>query len=385
MSGSIFNPIDFTSEDKVTSKRPRKEKVKKTLKKQKKAPKIVCPIEQKDIQVTSINDTISFNDVKKWKTKLEKDGYAVVTGLCTKNDINEMLQHWEIDLVNLGTGIKLDEPGTFKKSFLPGIASVGIFKDPASGFGQSRSAWESRRLALPLFKALYETDDIQSSFDTGSLFPNWSLTELKDSRTMSGWLHIDKGKLIKEDCVQGMFTWLDASESTGSLVVCPGTHKLSNKVLEIQGKNSNYIPLDWSKPEIVKIVKDAGVHLVRATAGAMILWNSATIHANNPALVKPTTKNPVLRYANYVCMLPSRRDQATLDFRSNAVDNGQSCNHWPFVYDPTDQNSPNYKKKTLKGPKLKNHLVYPRHKSHRPLKSVALSSKEIREKYGYML
>jgi hypothetical protein len=379
--GSSFeNPIIIEDNDEMACdpvKTP-------SIKKRKRKPPVSCPIDQKDIHVTPKTDAISFEDVSMWKAKLAKDGFVVVTGICTDSEINTMLNNWKSDLENLGTGIDLNRPETLTKPYLPGIANVGIFKDPSSGWGQSRTAWESRRLALPVFQCLWGSDKkLQTSFDTGSLFPNWNLPSLRKSKTASGWLHVDKGSFIDQESIQGLFTWLPADEKSGGLVVCPGTHNEHSNILDIQRKidsKSNYIPLDWSIPGIVKIVESAGVHLVSAPAGSMILWNSTTIHANNPALVTSDSTSSVLRFANYVCMMPEHTNKETYELRSQAIEKGKSCNHWTFAFDKSKS-----KNKRYQGPLAFNNLPYPRHANFRSLNSVALSPETIRNDYPYMM
>ncbi len=354
----------------------------------KKATKQVpCPVGQQDIVVTPVADAIPVAQVAEWKAKLARDGFVVLTGVCDAATVDRMIGHWHTDLQSLGTGITdAARASLFQKANLPGIASVGIFKDPACGFGQSRTAWEARRLAKPVFEKLWGTQELQTSFDTGSLFPNWAFPELAASRTRETWLHIDKGPMFADvPCVQGLFTWLPAGAATGGLVVCPGTHKLANRVLAAYSghRSSNYVPLDFGQPEVRKIVRDAGVHLVSAPAGALVLWDSALIHANNPALVRPNQQaGPVLRFANYVCMLPARTDPATVEFRQRAVDDGLSCNHWTFVQ---TNNKSHSKAAAPRGPILANRLAYPRHKSFKPLVSVALPNSIIRSEFGDLL
>ncbi len=366
-----FWPVSFLS--MITKKRKRTTK--------KKPP---CP---DDIlsNITMCKEPIySFNQADKWKAQLETNGYAVVSNVVSPEDTKKLIDTWWSDLGKLNTGIDEKDATTLKKENVPGIVSVGIFKDPTAGFAHSLTAWEGRRLVHKLFTELWGTTDLITSYDTVSLFPNWTLKGLERSKTKSCWLHVDQGQSVQETCYQGMLVNINADASTGSLVVVPGSHRWD---ISSTNPNSNYIPVNFSSENLTENIRRRGVKMVSAPAGSVILWNSKIIHANHHALQTPTTDNPVLRMNNYVCMVPRPIDQydqigkidkqGTARIRQLALEERWICNHWPYIVNQQN-NKHNYI------PMKREYLSYPRHKQHKKLHSVALELDLIRSSYGYM-
>lgn len=321
-----------------------------------------CPIW--NVPITHGNPSFDFKD-DSWKTFYAENGYAVIEGVISGSDRDRLEDLFLTDLENMVTdGIDRNNPKTFTKANRPGICSVGIIKDYKSGFAHSRTAYTARKLSRPVFQSIYGTDDLQTSFDGGSVYPNWKF--MPKEKTKGSWLHIDQGHHMKDiSCTQALVTLLPADITTGSLLVAPKSHLRHSDILkELKSTKKNYIPLNKDIEEHKKIVQDCGLHLVTAKAGSIILWNSKVIHSNTCALVKPTSEKAYLRLAIYVCMTPSRKDENTLSIRKEVIDNQYQTNHWPFY--------PAIKKEQM---------VYPRHKSFPPLKSVALSREVIQKDF----
>jgi hypothetical protein len=347
----------------------KKKKSKKT--KAKVAP---CPVPVSHIKVEK--SQVDVRQTQDWKSHLHDHGWVVISEVISEIEHLKMMSHWRADLRALGTGVDLSNAATLTKSRLPGIASIGIFKDPAAGWAHSRTAYEARRLTKHIFASLYGTEDLQTSFDGASLFPNWSIPELSKSKTKTSWLHIDQGSTLGSGsmCVQGMLNLMKADAYTGGIVVVDKSHqtKIHKMILEHTRNKSNYITLDFHSVEIANLVKETGLSLLCAPARSVILWDSRLIHTNHCAMKKPEHTNPVLRMNNYICMTPRRHDVFTVRTRETMLMERRQTNHWPFMT-------------SSKGPLRKCHLAYPRHKTFESLTSCALDLDVIRDEYADML
>lgn len=341
-------------------------------KKQKKISPSPCPVIPEDFELTT--DVFGPDETKEWKTHLNEKGWVVIRQALSDDDYDSMLLSWDKTIKGLNTGADLRDASTLVKSNLPGVASVGIFKDPSSGWAHSEPAYEARRLTKPYFSQIYDTEDLHTSFDGASLFPNWSLPGLEKSKTNSSWLHIDQGSTLKnERCVQGMLNLLPSDSTTGGLVVCEKTHLCHEELLSLHSnKKTNYLKMDFNNVRVKEIVKTSGISMVCAPRNSLILWDSRLIHSNHHALETPVSRCPVLRMNNYVCMMPKRSDEKTLVKRKAVLDNLVQTNHWTYMLHD-------------KGPMKVEHMSYPRHKSFKKLTSVALPLQTILKKYNEML
>mmetsp|Transcript_5027 Transcript_5027/g.6388 ORF Transcript_5027/g.6388 Transcript_5027/m.6388 type:complete len:341 (-) Transcript_5027:328-1350(-) len=277
---------------------------------------------------------------------LEEYGYAVVANVADaqavekgKNLLWDFLQNLE------GNEIRHDDVATWEDNWLPSPQN-GILA--GFGFGQCDFMWHLRLLPKikSAFAAIWETDDLIVSFDGGNMFRPWKYNP--SWLTTGGWFHVDQnhyrphrqGKV----CVQGLVTLLDADETTGGLVVIPGSHRHHKEVCDRcpQAKGiGDFIPLEKSDP----LLADGSV-LVCAKAGDLIVWDSRTVHCNTPALTAETdiannvkseadssgTKWELIRQVGYVCMTPaSFATQEVLDSRKMSFQDGHSNSHWPHA------------------------------------------------------
>ena len=109
--------------------------------------------------------------------------------------------------------------------------------------------------------------------------------------TDGGWYHVDQNALRPgrqgKVCVQGLVTLCDADETTGGLVVVPGSHKHHDAMCarsKIAKSVGDFLPVPADDP--VMIGGDSpGPCLVCARAGDLIVWDSRTVHCNTPSLV----------------------------------------------------------------------------------------------------
>jgi hypothetical protein len=146
------------------------------------------------------------------------------------------------------------------------------------------------------FAAIWKTNDLLVSFDGGNAFRPWGYD--RAWLTDGGWYHVDQNanrpNRAGKVCIQGLVTLCDADETTGGLVLVPGSHKNHTEWCERNplGKElGDFLPAD-----VHDEVFEAGARLVCAKAGDLILWDSRTIHCNTPALTAPSLEE-VMRLA----------------------------------------------------------------------------------------
>lgn len=265
---------------------------------------------------------------------LNEHGYVVAANVLTPEDIakGEDL-FWDfISTLRMRSGaagnvpIRGDEK-TWNMGW-PGDSVTGIISE--SGAGNSPFSWfiRSRLRVRDVFAAVWDTEDLLSSFDGFNSFRPWTFDPTW--KTRGGWFHVDQNALFKPDkvCVQGLVALTATTSYSGGLTVIPGSHKgfggIKDRIeLKDQG---DYIQIPKGDPLLVPKSK-----LVVCQAGDLCLWDSRTVHCNSPGIsgvVSP--KGSLLRLVCYTCMTPATfATQNTIEKRLLAAQRRQTTNHWP--------------------------------------------------------
>ena len=281
---------------------------------------------------------------------LEEYGYAVVGAVADEAAIARAHDDFWAFHEGIGTRdgasqILRRDPATWGADFLAHPAT-GIIT--GYGFGQSRFCWNLRTLPdVPkVFSAIWGTDDLVTSFDGGAAFRPWSAADT-EWKTQGGWWHCDQnatrpGRSGKV-CVQGLVQLTPAHEYTGGFCVIPGSHKgheaFSRRHPSALAQGDFLIVPDGDP-----LLQEAlGFHMIRASPGDLILWDSRTIHCNGPALHPPESApadmhmpklpNELLRMVGYVCCTPSAWvARATAHKRAQAAIEKTTSTHWPHAF-----------------------------------------------------
>ena len=320
------------------------------------------------IDVDTNHRAFPLSDRTNWLRHLKEEGFVVVQLLDAKrtDDLVELLYG---DLARIGTGITRNNTFSHQNANWPGIFSMGIVKDNTSGLAHSRFAWKCRAAARPVFEQIWGTDDLITAFDGVGLFRDWGKRELKTSKTKRLWPHVDQGNNIGSHfhCIQGFLNLLPADEYTGGFVVARRSHLHHAELMQKQTKNSaNYLPMDFSSPQIQAFMHKFPLEFVRATAGSIVLWDSRLVHSNTHAVKnKPRAPDPrtpnLLRAVAYVTLMPkSRQTNKDHDMRQRMFAEGAQTNHWS-----TDDGM------------RRVHMAYPRHRSFKKMRSAALTPTQI--------
>lgn len=199
---------------------------------------------------------------------------------------------WEM-MQNLSLGkLKRDDPQSQKvKKNYPSSHHSGLMQY----IGHANFQWELRKLAKPIYKELWQTQDLKCSFD-GVCFANGLLNY--EHKLQSDGLHVDQAPIINRLWShQGIMALTDAGTSGGGFVCVPKSHKYFQQFFKERNMSQrvmNYsFPQEERKREPLCNYKKLNVQ-----AGDFIIFDSRTFHCGTP----PFNEN--LRVATYICMMP---------------------------------------------------------------------------------
>jgi len=208
-------------------------------------------------------------DEVRWVQHLRDQGYCVLRGVASKEEVAEAMALLWTDL-EAAHGAVRGAPETWAGFWLP---AHGIMAHLA----QSSGAWFVRGLrgVKAAFEQVWATADLIVSMDAVIAWRPWHLNESWTPRTEG--LHLDQNPFTKPklECVQGMLLLIDVTESSGGLEVVPRSHTEEAREA-IRQRYSNWggdwCPIKGDDPMTARAV------LLLASAGDLILWDSRTVH-----------------------------------------------------------------------------------------------------------
>ena len=269
---------------------------------------------------------------------LSKYGYAVIKNVASSQEIEQGIDHlWDF-MDNLPDNkCKRTDSSTWGDSDWYPAPRNGILN--AMGTGQSRFAWQARLFpqVKETFAAVWETEDLITSFDGVNVFRPW--VNEQSWKTRGSWWHVDQNGYFEDRrqriSVQGFVAYTSASEMTGGFCVLAGSHKqftemsLRNELSYMEG---NYLKAD----DIILNESGFEKRLVCCEAGDLVIWDSRTVHCNTPGKDSERDKqdpSSLLRACAYVCMTPlAWATPETLQARRTAFLHNESTTHWPHIF-----------------------------------------------------
>jgi len=220
---------------------------------------------------------------------LNDNGYAVFANVLDHSEVQTArILFWEWAEANSQGKVRRHSPQTWSDSTWPADQGNGLMA--ADGLGQSKFMWfvRARPRLLLAYASLWELDDPEDlvvSFDgAGAFRPTFVNSSW---RTRGNWYHVDQnGNSSGSDlrCVQGLVTLLDSNNNTGGFTVLPGSHKSHADIFRrwpVQ-RNNDFFLLPRSDA-LLTGPKSIPARLVQARAGDLVVWDSRSIHCNNPA------------------------------------------------------------------------------------------------------
>jgi hypothetical protein len=259
--------------------------------------------------------------------EIRENGYTIIKNIFTKTECNNYIKDiWKF-LENLGSGIKKKDKKTWLEHPQGNWPSniYGIIKHYQ--VGHTDFVWDIRQnpRVIRIFEDLWNDEELLVSFDGIGITKPGSLEENNDYKS---WFHVDQGpgKLGKH-CYQSFINLEHTDEEDSSFMVIEGSHKYHTEMFE---NNKYFKDIDWYKlkDSDLDFIKSKGLVVKKLVIpkGAMVVWDSRTIHCN----IGPEKESKRFRYVVYVCMTPKKLcDQSNLEKRISAFKDIMMTSHWP--------------------------------------------------------
>ncbi|CAF1285120.1 unnamed protein product [Rotaria magnacalcarata] len=305
-----------------------------------------------DYEMTSPRFSVqNIDELQQGIDHLNERGYAVFSEILTNDEISNSIDLLWKHLEKLPPYcIRRNDPETWKECW-PGLSDIGLLND--YGIGQSEFMWyiRGKPYVKKVFSHIWNSNELFTSFDGAGCFRDWHLNE--EWKTRSGWYHCDQNPFRKPDrcSIQGLVSLTDSDESTGGLVIVPGSH---NSFIDLQftvNENSLWGDFVTIPSELVEMLRP---RLVKCKAGDLVVWDSRCIHCNTSALVDErhrdsSLETQLLRVVAYICMSPLsmfepdgvRYDslEEFRELREDFVRDRVTCTHWPLELNTVSRSS----------------------------------------------
>jgi len=310
---------------------------------------------------TSSSYAISLEEPEErgWLHHLKAHGYVVVKGVVSSDEVSHaksLIWDW---LENLGSGIKRDDPRTWRDSNWPG-SMLGFMSQ--FGGGQMAGAWYLRGLprVKKVFAAIWGTEELLTSMDTTIMWRPWWSNPYHNEEDWTPTverLHCDQNPVRKVGfhCVQGMIPLLPVTQQSGGLQVVPDTNTNETQDYLKQTYPGTSRGFDWCELRPSDKFIGTGT-LLEAEPGDLILWDSRVIHGGLVGTGKKSEDPPpaeLARLSLTVCMSPSSKaTPRALEQRRMAVEKGWTLTHWPHEFNKSSMS-------TVNGNNIKNYIYKP--------------------------
>tara|TARA_Y100000389_G_scaffold196958_1_gene230695 strand:- start:2069 stop:2956 length:888 start_codon:yes stop_codon:yes gene_type:complete len=264
-------------------------------------------------------------DLEYHKKQLNDKGYTIIPDVYTQEDINiycEEFNKWRANTSDLDRLHNL-------------IDYNGIYKHHR--VGQQRFAWLARtnKKIQDIFKYLWYTDDIVTSFDGCCYYPS----DYRGNPTY--WTHTDQASTKKGLWCYQSFLSLTSNKSK-TLVVYEYSHLLHEHYFKTMNIESNR---DWNiidETYSCKILDH--IKILDVPAGALVVWDSRLFHQNTCGNLDCMEE----RLIQYLCFLPRYDEKNTEEQnikRHQYFNNIRTTSHWPYPLNavPEQPNVYNYR------------------------------------------
>lgn len=248
-------------------------------------------------------------ETEKVKKILNEYGVCVV-----ENHFKEKAETWKKELIDWLVGLNPELEKDWITHNMPYGPKKGMMQSLVS---HAPTVWKIREECYPLFKELWNDEELLTSLDGSTIFP-------PVKTAMPDWPHIDQTDPTL-DCIQGQVV---LNESSACFRCTPKSHKDHEEILELTGAKEN--KRNWLKftTEQVKTLRKKYEHWqvkVLAPAGSVIFWKSNLIHS-----AKSNDKNEKnWRCVVYVCQRPKKHfKEEDIETVKKAATEGLTTNHW---------------------------------------------------------
>lgn len=254
---------------------------------------------------------------------------------------------------------RMDERNNWKETF-PIHNSPGIFAGPAD---QIQVMWDLRQdpRIVDVFAQIWNTRNLIVSMEGLSIMCPPEIREIP----FKPWPHVDQMVLRRQDnnphnnnpplgfisesllrtgpfTIQGQFLFEDSFDGDGGFYCIPKSHLRFSEfapqlealyeleIPEVEKRTSRHAYLlDFFDRNTDESGKPYCMKQITAPRGSLILWDSRTVHWNQPAS-KDRRSNPKVRMVGYLCYVPKERlTDAGRILRKEAFEKGLSTGHNP--------------------------------------------------------
>lgn len=248
--------------------------------------------------------------VEEIKSMLDVYGYVVVPNVLNTEEIKEYKAEF-FKWFNNAPGLK---------EYHAKHETNGIFK--FYEVAHQRFAWLVRTnpKIIDIFKSIWETDDLVTSFDGACYYPEDFSGDAKY------WIHTDQSsRKVGRHCVQSFVSFTENVNRT--LVLYHGSHYLHQDYFNLTGIDTDN---DWCvlEPEYLRGLQYRQKHL-HVKPGSLVLWDSRVFHQNTCG--PPDCGEE--RLVQYVCYLPRCNINNTEEEgkkRRCFYENRINTSHWPY-------------------------------------------------------
>lgn len=269
-----------------------------------------------------------------WQDHLRRRGWAVVPDVISPQQCQAMIDgFWEWTRRTCGAAPDRPESWRSIHNLYP---KHGMLLQHWA-VGHMQAIWDLRDNdnVIRVFQKIHHCRDLTVSFDGASISLPPEVTRRGWHR--QDWLHIDQSlRRSGFECVQGWVTPLEVGPGDATLSLLEGSHLLhADFARHVAGPDKTPAaacsPKDWhmlSDPDL-RWFRDRGCRRVdvRCPAGAMVLWDSRTVHSGRAPLRNRPKPNP--RMVAYISMMPRRLlTPAEKKKKRKALLEGRTTNHW---------------------------------------------------------
>lgn len=264
--------------------------------------------------------------------QLEDQGYVIVPDVITTEQCDQLYQGFWDWLTAMNPQLNREDRKTWTKDNLP-LNTKGLIQHTNVAF--QRFTVDAHMWLKPLFKELWGTDQLWSSFDgvsftTKGKKPTFkSVEDWRDRAWDKTAVHVDQttpGFMS----VQGGLAVLDQHEDQHVFVCVPQSHKYHEELLAL-GPADKQLHWEIQNEAQIAFMKEKGLKQTRVPLkrGSVVLWDSRLVHASAPHC--KTAPEDSTRLQIFVCMKPALTDEAEVNkemaTRKRAYEEGRVSKH----------------------------------------------------------
>lgn len=247
--------------------------------------------------------------VDKHISELENNGYTVIHNVIDNQEIitaKNMFYSWKNTIPD-------------HDRIHPAVNPHGIYK--FHEVGHTEHAWylRTRENILKIFKKIWKTDELVSSFDGCCYIPK------NFYKKDNCWTHTDQAPNTKgATCYQSFISLTDNKERT--FVVYEKSHLLHEQYFKEQKivSSKNWFLIEHFYLDKIKDSKK----ILHVKPGDLVIWDSRTFHQNQYG-----ASNSEERIVQYLCYLPKNNIKNTKTIqekRRKYFETRRTTSHWPY-------------------------------------------------------